>query len=64
MGKQLLIGFNTFDSHVRSHSLDCDGLIKKCGGVDFIVCHFDPNVNIQPLSKQAINIEGHSRLLH
>ncbi len=42
MEKKLQIGFNTFDSHVRSHSMDCDGLIKKCGGVDFVVCHFDP----------------------
>ncbi len=43
MANQLQIGFNTFDSHVRLHTTDCDGIIKKCGGLDFVVCHFDPN---------------------
>ena len=51
MGKNLQIGFNTFDSHVRAHAMDCDGIIEKCGGVDFVVCHFDPNGD--PLNEQC-----------
>ena len=43
MSKKMQIGFNTFDSHVRAHSKDCDGVLQKCGGVDFVVCHFSPN---------------------
>ena len=43
MGKYMEIGFNTFDGHVRGKTMDCDGVIRKCGGVDFVVCHFDPN---------------------
>lgn len=40
MGKNMQIGFNTFDDHVRNRSLDCDGILKKCGGVDYVLCHF------------------------
>ncbi len=55
MAKNMEIGFNTFDGHVRDHSMDCDGLVKKCGGVDFILCHF--GLEKQTLDEQVARAE-------
>ena len=56
MDKIMQIGFNTFDGHVRAHALDCDGIIDKCGGVDFVVCHFSPNGD--PFDEQCDSARG------
>ena len=42
MNKPMQIGFNTFDSHVRNG--DPDFLLPLQNGVDYIFCHFAPDL--------------------
>lgn len=41
--KPLLIGYHTSDGYYRTKEVSFDGPAKSGGGVDFILCHYDPS---------------------